>query len=491
MKIVHIAAEIAPIAKVGGLADVVYGLSKELKNQKQDVCVIIPFYKKLKKSFLKDLKLYKKKLIIFEKNRYHKNKIFLAKLDDISVFLIDPDKNYFKRNSIYGYKNDQERFLYFSKAALEFLKEEKNIIDILHIHDWHVSFIAPLYKECFCKKLTVKKIVLSIHNLEYQGLCKTTNIKALGYNGAYFLEKEKLQDPCKPKTINLLKGGIIYSDKIIPVSKTYASEILTKEYGFGLEKILKKHKRKIKGIINGIDNKLFSPKTSKHLKCSYDSKINLDKLIKIKEKHKQLLREKLNLNESNLPIIANIGRIVYQKGPDLIIDTARASKNDKYQFVLLGTPFNKKLEKEFHKLKKDEKKNKNLSINFAYDEKLCHLIFAASDFVLIPSKFEPCGLTQIIAFKFGSIPIVRKTGGLADSVFDIDNKNISKNKKNGFVFEKFNKQDMNKTINRALKFYTDKNNEFYKLLIKNMKQNYSWEKSAKDYLNVYKELINN
>jgi starch synthase len=263
---------------------------------------------------------------------------------------------------------------------------------------------------------------------------------------------------------------------------------LTKEYGFGLDKLLLKNRKKIKGIINGIDSALFSPKTSKHLKIKYDKNTTINKLKQTKEHYKKILREKLNLKDSPLPIIANIGRLVYQKGPELIKACAIDTKKNKYQFVFLGTPFDKKLDKEFHKLKKENKNNKNLSINFQYDEELSHLIFAASDFILIPSKFEPCGLTQIIAFKFGSIPIVRNTGGLADSIFDINNKKVSFNNRNGFVFEKFSKKDMFIAINRALNFYTNED-DFYKLLKNNMRLNYSWVKATKEYINTYKKLL--
>jgi starch synthase len=490
LKIVHIAVEIAPIAKVGGLGDVVYGLAKELLNQKQDVFVILPFYKHLKKTFLKNIFLYKKNLNLNTKFKIYKNKIYKATLDTIPIYLIEPDNNFFKRKNIYAYKDDQKRFLYFSKVALEFLKSENVKIDILHLHDWHVSFIAAMYNEYYKNDVNIKKIVLSIHNLEYQGLCKPLNIDNLNFDGKYFLDKERLQDPYNERYLNLLKGGIIYSDKIIPVSKTYSHEILTKEYGSGLDKLLLKKRKKIIGIINGIDSDLFSPKKSKHLKIKYDQNTSIQNLKTIKEQYKKILRKKLNLKKNNLPIIANIGRLVYQKGPELIKAACINSKKNKYQFVFLGTPFDKKLENEFHTLKKENENNLNLSLNFKYDEELSHLIFAASDFILIPSKFEPCGLTQIIAFKFGSIPIVRDTGGLADSVFDISNFNTPIKNRNGFVFKKFSKKDMFIAINRALKFYKNEDH-FYKLLKKNMKLNYSWVKAAKKYINTYKKLLKN
>ncbi len=489
MKIIHIAAELSPIAKVGGLGDVVQGLSYRLHLDKQDTSVIIPFYKNLKKSFLKDLKILKKDFNISYKNRFNKNAIYQGTLNGIKVYLIKPKNKFFEKEHIYGYKNDCERFLYFCKTSCEFLKRHIQKADIVHIHDWHTSFIAPLLKDTYSKEnLSIKGIVLSIHNLMYQGHCPARLLKDIGIDHKKYLQPNKLQDPKHKRTINLLKGGIVYSDFIVPVSKTYAKEILTKKLGCSLESLLKKYKRKIKGIVNGIEKHTFNPKCDKLLKNNYSCTDPIKKIIKIKNKNKKLLRKKLNLNQKDLPIVANIGRLVDQKGPELIKHALIKTLELNGQFIILGTPFNKKMDQFFNSLKKQVKNNKNASINFHYDEALSHLIFAASDFIIVPSLFEPCGLTQIIAFKYGAIPIVRKTGGLADTVFDIDDKKIAKNKKNGFVFKDFSKKGVESALKRALKFW-QKKDAFYKIIKKNMQLDFCWDKSLKEYLQIYKKLL--
>lgn len=490
MRVIHIAAEMAPIAKVGGLGDVVGGLTSELIRKGIDAIVILPKYKNLKTSFLKDFKIYRKNFKIFEKKRWQKNTIYSAKLNKVQIFLIEDNKNYFSKPKIYGYRADVTRFLYFCKTALEFLKSQNLNIDILHIHDWHTAIIAPLYKEIYSKgTLKVKKIVLSIHNLKYQGYSKPKDIDNLGFDGRYFLKDEKLKDPNRKRTLNLLKGGLIYSDLIVPVSENYAKEIMLKKNEQNLHKILEKNKKKIKGIINGIDPKYWDPKRDNFLKHKFSKDLSIKKLIDQKKENKKDLQKYLNLNIEDKPLICSIGRLVHQKGPKLIKKSLLTALKNKAQFVLLGDVFDKKTTKEFYKLKSDLKNNKNVSILFEHNEKLAHLIFAAADFVIIPSLFEPCGLTQMIGFKYGAIAIVRKTGGLADTVFDLDDKKLKKSKRNGFTFDNFSESQVEKTTKRALNFWYNKNNEFYLLIKKNMALNFSWGNSANKYIEAYKNLL--
>ncbi|MBN2479559.1 MAG: glycogen synthase [Parachlamydiales bacterium] len=492
MKVAHIAAEMAPIAKVGGLGDVVGSLSRALKKQKVDTFVILPKYKIINTQCIKNLKIIKNDLKIFEKNKWQNNKVFQGYVKNVKVYLIDPEKHYFNRDKIYGYKDDVARFLYFCKCALEFLKSNIKDIDVLHLHDWHTAFMAPYYKEIYSKEehLNIKSIVLSIHNLGYQGQCMAKQLEDIDVNPKLFLHSKKLGHPKKPKTINLLKGGLIYSDAIIPVSPTYAKEILTKKHGHQLSPMLKKFpKNKIKGILNGIDYKTWNPKKDKSLAQNYSSTSSIETILKAKELNKEKLRKYLNLKDKNVPIIASIGRLAEQKAPKLIKHAILKSLKKNAQFVLLGTPFSKEISHTFHKLKRDLKNNRNVSINFKYDECLCHMIYAACDFIIVPSIFEPCGLTQIIGFRYGALPIVRKTGGLADTVFDLQNPKIPKNKKNGFTFKNVSIEELDKTLNRAIKFWYEKQEKFQTQIKKNMKINHCWQKSIKKYIAIYKRLI--
>jgi len=282
---------------------------------------------------------------------------------------------------------------------------------------------------------------------------------------------------------------LIYSDKLIPVSKNYAKEIQTTEYSGNLHKTIQQNKKKIIGIVNGIDQNYWNPKTDPLLKHKYSSKSSKSSFIKIKKQNKRLLQKILKLKQRDVPIICSIGRLVEQKGPQLIKHAILQSIKKDIQFVLLGSTFNKINSKIFHDLKKSLKYNKNVSFNFSFNEPLSHIIFAASDFIIIPSRCEPCGLTQIIAFQYGCMPIVRKTGGLADTVFDLEEKSISKSKRNGFTFREFSIEGVDSALDRAIEFWHKKNDQFYSILLKHLKNDFSWKTTAKKYIKEYKKLL--
>lgn len=489
LKVVNIAAEIAPMAKVGGLGDVVGGLSAALAKENIDVEVIIPKYGNINLKHLKNLKLISDDFKVFEKNNWQDNKIFSALWNGIKIILIE-NKNYFGRPEIYGYRDDVDRFLYFTKAALEFLNKNNYKIDILHLHDWHTAFAALMYKDVYSTQtLKIKRIVLSLHTLKYQGLCKPKNLCYLGLNGRAYLKKDKLQDPLRSKTLNLLKGGLICCDKLIPVSENYAREIQTKQHSGDLYATIKKNKKKIKGIVNGIDPSYWNPQKDGFIKYKYSSKSPKNIFIKTKNQNKEFLQKILNLKQKNVPLICSIGRLVAQKGPKLIKRAILQSIKKNAQFVLLGTAFDKNISKNFRNLKRSLKSNKNVSFNFSFNEPLSHKIFAAADFIIIPSLFEPCGLTQIIAFQYGCVPIVRQTGGLADTVFDLDKASFPKSKRNGFTFKEFSLSAADSALDRAIDFWYKKNDEFYSLALKNMKNKFSWKASAKKYIKEYKKLL--
>ncbi len=490
MKIIHIAAELAPIAKVGGLGDVLQGLTEQLSHIKHDVHVILPKYKSLKKEYLKNLKIEIPSLRFHQQNLKAHVKIHSAKMNNVKIHLIDPKNDYFEKDHIYGYKNDVDRFLYFCLASMEYLLLKHKKIDILHIHDWHTSILPILYRDKFLQRgLQIKGTVLSIHNLKYQGLCKPRDLDNIGLNGKSYLISSSLQDPRRPKTLNLLKGGLEYSDMIIPVSPTYAEEIMTKKNGCDLDHVLRKRKSKVKGILNGIDKESWNPKIDKALASNFSKDLSMKELIERKIENKRALQKSLNLPEANVPLVCNIGRLVQQKSPLLIKHAIKHTLKKSGQFVLLGSFSLRSVAKTFNKLKKDLSKNPNGSLNYHYSDNLAHLIFAAADFIIIPSVFEPCGLTQMIAFQYGSIPIVRETGGLADTVFDLDDKKIVQSKRNGFTFKNVDIEEFKKALNRAFSLWLDNPTRFYQIIKNNMKIDHSWKKSAKEYLSIYKKLL--
>ena len=332
MHIIHIASELAPLAKVGGLADVVLGLCRELSWKGHDLDIIIPKYDCMDSEQIRDMTIETKDLLSFYRGEWFTNTVWIGWVENIKVYFIEPHhpRFFFNRGCFYGCEDDIERFLYFSRTAIEFIYKRPLNPDIIHLHDWQTAVIAPLYADMYRKiGLTKPKIVLTIHNMEYQGKCSPHDLTGIGLRGGSdYAQPAKMQDSCSPDLVNLLKGGIVYSDFVTTVSPSYAKEVLTPEGGKGLESTLNLYKRKFKGILNGIDYSYWNPEIDRFLHAHYSSREipankkdrnTLDKKGFIKK----LLREKLNLAEDHRPIIGCIARLVPQKGIELIKHTMR------------------------------------------------------------------------------------------------------------------------------------------------------------------------
>ena len=483
MKIIHLATEFAPIAKAGGLGDVLVGLARELTRVGQDVEVILPKYDFIPEHLLKNLKV---DLPAFPCNG-HTNTMWSAKVEGCSLLLLEPHhpKNYFRRGQIYGCHDDTERFLYFSKACLEYIKAKNKTIDVLHLHDWHTAFAAVLTKD-FYHKLPIQKVVLTMHNAEYQGLCATWDLDAIGVKGSDYLTKDKLQDDHLPHTMNLLKGGVIYADAINTVSTTYAKEIETPEIGGALSATFRKYKDKIFGILNGIDQILWNPTTDPALHVKYGADSGIEEILAAKESARDQLRKRFDLGKNQRPWVGVITRIVPQKGPELIEEGIIRALELGGSFLLLGSSPIPSLQKHFDQLKTKYAQNKNILFHFEYDEIIAHQLYAALDFLLMPSRFEPCGLSQLIAMRYGTIPIVRKTGGLQDTVFDCENQDVPIQNRNGFVFRDATKADLLQAMGRGVRLFRADPSAFQSLIERAMRQNFSWEKPVKKYLELYK-----
>jgi starch synthase len=484
MRIVHIASEISPLAKVGGLGDMIGGLAKELVKKESQVEVIIPGY-----DFVKLDNPTSFNFQAYEDFKWYNAKALNVYFEKFQLTLIEPGKEitYFNRPNIYGYNDDPCRFIFFSRAVMEYLFKKNEEIDILHIHDWHTSLCALLYRDMYKDLgLKIKKIILNIHNIEYQGLCSPADLDKVGLKGEKYLSPSQLQDPLSSKNLNLLKGGIIYSDAIVAVSPTYAKEILTKELGFGLEEVLNNNKDKLRGILNGIDIDIWNPENDPLIKYHYSCKMPVEEIVQAKQKNKEDLRKLLGLSQIPTPLICNIGRLVKQKGPELIEHCLNFTLKNKGQFLLLGSTTIPKIQKHFTMLAKKYEQSEEISINLAYDDALAHQIYAACDFIIIPSLFEPCGLTQMIALRYGTIPIVRKTGGLSDTVFDVDDPSFSKTSVNGFTFEHYGKKEFNKALKRAFAYWSNDKNTINKLIENGLNTDHSLEKVTKEYLQLYR-----
>lgn len=496
MHIIHIASELAPVAKVGGLGDVLLGLSRELSWKGHDVDIIIPKYDCMDSSQVRDFTIDTQEFKSFYQGQWHSNTVWIGWVENLKVYFIEPHhpKHFFNRGCFYGCNDDIERYLYFARASLDFLVKAGSNPQIIHIHDWQTAAISPLVQTLFKPQdfLTKSKVVMTIHNIEYQGKCAPFNLDWIGLPLDPTLT-EAIVDPLYPEALNLIKGSIVYSDFITTVSPNYAWEVKTPEGGRGLDPIIIQYQEKFTGILNGIDYTYWNPEIDKYLPSHFspreipaskqDTK-TLDKKAFIKK----LLRNRLFLEETHRPIVGCIARLVPQKGIEMIKHVINTISEKKGQFVLLGSSPIPAVQKEFHDLKLRYTDDPNVHLILQHQEELAHWIYAGSDIFIVPSLFEPCGLTQLISMKYGTIPVVRKTGGLADTVFDIDYSGLPLNETNGYSFDFPNNEGIDSALDRALHCWYDNPDRWHKLMISAMLMDFSWGKPCSEYLNIYKKL---
>ncbi|RKD21923.1 starch synthase [Caminicella sporogenes DSM 14501] len=474
LKILYVASEAVPFIKTGGLADVAFALPKALRKLGVDIRVIIPKYKDIPEKYKREMKF----LTNFEVNvgwRRQYCGIEYLKYEGIPFYFID-NEYYFKRDGLYGHYDDGERFAYLCRAVLETIENIDFMPDIIHCNDWHTGMIPVLLNEHYKKygKLTGIKTIFTIHNLKYQGIFGPEILGDLLSLGMEYYNPQALEFY---GGVSFMKGGIKYSNIITTVSKTYAQEIQHPFFGERLDGLLRWRKNDLYGIVNGIDYDIYNPSKDKYIfeKYDYDS-------IEKKEINKLKLQESLNLpKRKDVPLISMVSRLVNMKGLDLVLHVLDEILSEDVQMIILGTG---KPEYEW-KLKEFAYKYPNkFSANIFFNEELAHKIYAASDIFLMPSLFEPCGLGQLIALRYGVLPVVRETGGLNDTVNSF---NEYTGEGNGFSFTNYNAHDMLYTIRRALNFYKNKNT-WKKIVKRAMIEDYSWNNSAKEYKKLYEKL---
>lgn len=472
MKLLFAASECYPFVKTGGLGDVAASLPKELIKNNIDVRVIIPKYGDIAPKY-KDLMQHKKDFYFYVGWRNQYCGIETLEYEGITFYFVD-NEYYFKRPGYYGYYDDGEKFVYFSKAVLEAIKAIGFKPDVIHCHDWHTSLIPfllrNLYNDIFYQNI---KTVLTIHNLKYQGVFgKEVLNDLLGIGNEYH------HSDCFEfhGAVNFLKSGIISADKVTTVSPTYSEEIKYAYFGEGLDGVLKKYENKIQGIINGIDYEVFNPETDEHIYKNYRD------AYKVKTYNKLTFQKENSLPESkDTPLISLVSRLVEQKGIDLIEAVIHEILSMKVQLVILGTG-DYKYEAMFKNLVWQYPDKVRIFIEF--DEGKSRKIYAASDMVVMPSRFEPCGITQMIAMKYGAVPIVRGTGGLKDTVISYD-QNFEEG--TGFVFENFNAHDFLFTIQKAVRIFDDKE-QWQRIFNNAVNKDFSWSKPALEYFSIYQDL---
>lgn len=480
LKIAFAASEVVPFSKTGGLADIAGSLPKTLSDLGNEVIIITPLYKMVRKSN-PDIKKLNKKIFVELGDKIIDGEIFTTKIDkNVTVYFIEKDE-YYDRDALYGtalgdYKDNAERFIFFSKAVLSLLEELDFKQNIIHCHDWQTGLIPVLLKTIEKDNPIFKKTktVFTIHNLAYQGLfwhydMHMTNLPWDVFNpqGIEFYGK-----------MNLMKAGIVFADVINTVSKKYSKEIQTPEYGCGLEGVLKTRSKDLYGILNGVDYDIWNPEKDTYIIKNY----SLKNLSGKYDCRKDLLNEyKLDIKDTT-PIIGIISRLADQKGFDIISKAIDEIMKMDLVLILLGTG-----DKRYHTLfqKISEKFPKKAGINIGFNIQLSHKIEAGSDFFLMPSHYEPCGLNQIYSLKYGTIPIVRGTGGLDDTIINF---NPETKKGNGFKFYLYTPEALVSSIKKALSVY--KNKKLFQTLIKNaMTCDFSWTKSAKEYVKLYQEAL--
>jgi starch synthase len=486
MYIVQIASECAPVIKAGGLGDVVYGLSRELDSQGHCVELILPKYDCMRYDHIwglhdayRDLKVPWYGGVIY-------CTVHCGWVHGRLCFFIEPHSsdNFFHRGMVYGAPDDPMRFAFFSKAALEFLQQSNKCPDVIHCHDWQTGLVPVMLYEMYqYHGLEFQRVCYTIHNFKHQGHAGYSILEAIGLNRShYYFHPDRLQDPFNPFALNFMKGGIVYSNYVTTVSPHHAWEARHTDVGCGLGHTLHLHQHKFTGVLNGIDYGFWNPEGDHHLPYPY-SKENFDN----KARNKKVLREQLNLqDEVDKPLIAYIGRLDQQKGVHLLHHAMYYCLHHKAQFVLLGSATEAAINAQFWHEKNFLHSNRDCHLEISFNEELAHLIYAAADMVLVPSNYEPCGLTQIIGLKYGTVPIVRGVGGLVNTVFDRDfDATKAPAERNGYVFYQSDFPAIESAIARGIGLWYDYPQEFRQLAIQGMEYDYSWRNPAAEYVAIY------
>lgn len=485
MYIVQIAAECAPVVKAGGLGDVVYGLSRELSLQGHTVEIILPKYDCMRYDHIWGLHEAYQDLLVPWYDGVIRCTVDCGWVHGQLCFFIEPqsEDNFFNRGTYYGCKDDNMRFAFFSKAALEFLLRTNKRPDILHCHDWQTGLVPVLLYEIYkWHGMTNQRVCYTIHNFKHQGIAGAEMLTATGLNNeSYYFEYDRLRDNFNPFVLNFMKGGIVYSNFVTTVSPHHAWEAHHGELGYGLGHTLHLHQHKFSGILNGIDYEFWNPESDRYLSVHY-SKDDLTG----KAANKKALQKHLWLEVENKPLIAYIGRLDDQKGMHLVHHAMYYALQRNAQFILLGSATEPGINQWFWHEKNLLNENPNVHLELSFNEELSHLIYAGADLIVVPSNFEPCGLTQMIGFKYGTVPIVRGVGGLVNTVFDRDyDQTRLPEERNGYVFYQTDDSALESAMDRAIGLWENFPDEFQKLIVQGMNYDYSWNHPAKDYLEIY------
>ncbi len=471
-KILYVAGEALPFASSGGLGDVIGSLPAALSAEgDNDIRVVMPLYSHIDEKYRKKFEFIGSKYIRLSWRTQYCG-IFRYVHKGVTFYFLD-NEYYFKRYALYGEYDDGERFAFFCRAALEIMPDIDFFPDILHAHDWHAALSVIYLKQCYSKidnRYASMKAVFTIHNIQYQGIY---DFAILGdVFGLMPSDKEIVEyGGC----INLLKGAVVCADAVTTVSPTYAKEILSPKFSHGLDHVLNNFSFKLSGILNGIDRDYYNPSKDKEIFANFSTRNMSGKKL-----CKSGLQRMLGLPERDVPLIAVISRLVSHKGLDLVMLAGDDIMQEDVQLVVLGQG-DKSYENYFESLA--ERYPEKCKTLITYNRDLSKKIYSAADVFLMPSKSEPCGLAQMIASRYGTVPVIHETGGLYDSIKDIGNLGGG----NGFTFAAYSAYELLGSVKRAASMYFNDREEFDKLSKKVMRVDFSWKKSAKSYIELYNQ----
>ena len=485
MYITMIASECAPVAKVGGLGDVVFGLSRELEIRGNAVEIILPKYDCMRYDHIWGLQVTYENLQVPWFNGFISCSVWFGFVHGRKCFFIEPhsEENFFNRGTYYGFADEHVRFAFFTKAAMEFLLKSGKRPDIIHTHDWQTALAPVLLFELYAYSgMDRVRSVHTIHNFKHQGIVGENLLWFSGLGRPhYYYDIDRMRDDFNPTALNLTKGAITYANFTSTVSPQHAWEALHTDWGYGLGHTLHRFNQKFGGILNGLDYQMWNPADDPYIATHYDAG-SLDN----KYGNKQALRHRLLLSQSFKPLVAYVGRLDVQKGVHLIRHALHYALEHGAQFVLLGSSPELGINNEFWHLKHEFNENPDCHLEIGYDEELAHLIYAGADMIVVPSMFEPCGLTQMIALRYGTVPIVRAVGGLVDTVFDWDYADKPQSERNGYVFYQADFPALESAMHRAIGLWNHHPESFRELVLNGMAYDYSWNHPGQDYVNVYR-----
>ncbi len=487
MKVFFATSEVVPFAKTGGLADVSGALPRALAGLGVDVKLIMPLYRSVRETAT-DLTDTGLRVEVPIGDKTVTGELWQTTLpdSDIPVYCLAQSR-YYGREGLYGttgvdphpYPDNCERFVFFSRCVIEALLALDLQPDVLHLNDWQSALAAVYLKALYQDETALQRTgtLMTVHNLLYQGIFSHWDMLLTGLGWAVFNWRQ-LEFYGK---VNLLKGGLVFADYINTVSPTYAREIQTPAFGNGLDGVLAERRDRLLGIVNGIDTTIWNPETDPHVPAQYSAEDPAGKAVCKAE----LQKENDLPVRADAPLIGMVSRLVGEKGVDLVLEVLPNLCKEGAQFVLLGTG-----EPEYHEAftRLAEEFPRNVAADLTFNNPLAHRIEAGADMFLMPSRFEPCGLNQLYSLRYGTVPVVRRTGGLADTITDYTPEGLSGGEVNGFSFTAFTAEALGETLQRAVSLYRDDRESWKRLLLAGMKQDWSWTRSARDYCALYEKV---